>query len=65
MLRRVENTLALHTMLYPDEIVAASGVEGLPVRVKTDARELKMASQLVHRGRKSRAKSRSRARKSA
>jgi DNA end-binding protein Ku len=47
MLRPVENALALHTMLYPDEIVAASDVDGLPVRVKADARELKMASQLI------------------
>jgi len=47
MLRPVDNTLVLHTMLYPDEIVASSDVDGLPVRVKTDARELKMASQLV------------------
>jgi len=47
MLRPVDKTLALHTMLYPDEIVASSDVDGLPVRVKADARELKMASQLV------------------
>jgi len=47
MLRPVDNTLVLHTMLYPDEIVASSDVDGLPVRVKTDARELKMASQLI------------------
>ena len=37
----------MHSMLYADEIVAASDVDGLPVRVKTDARELKMASQLI------------------
>jgi DNA end-binding protein Ku len=37
----------LHTMLYPDEIVAASDVDGLPVRVKADDRELKKASQLI------------------
>jgi DNA end-binding protein Ku len=47
MLRPAENALALHTMLYPDEIVAASDVDGLPVRVKADDRELKMASQLI------------------
>jgi DNA end-binding protein Ku len=47
MLRPVEDALALHSMLYPDEIVAASDVDGLPVRVKADARELKMASQLI------------------
>ena len=47
MLRPVENALALHTMLYPDEILAASDVDGLPVRVKADDRELKMASQLI------------------
>src|SRR5262245_9301951 len=47
MLRPVDNTLALHTMLYPDEIVASSDVEGLPVRVKAEAGELRMASQVV------------------
>jgi len=47
MPRPVDNALALHTMLYPDEVIAASDVEGLPVRVKAEARELKMASQLV------------------
>jgi len=47
MLRPVDNALALHTMLYPDELISASDVDGLPVRVKADARELKMAGQLV------------------
>jgi DNA end-binding protein Ku len=47
MLRPVDSALALHTMLYPDEVVAASDVDGLPVRSKVDDRELKMASQLV------------------
>jgi DNA end-binding protein Ku len=47
MLRPVDSALALHTMLYPDEIVPASEVDGLPVRAKADDRELKMASQLI------------------
>ncbi|HEY2813128.1 MAG TPA: Ku protein [Acidimicrobiales bacterium] len=47
MLRPVDNALALHTMLYPDEIVAASGIDGLPVRAKVDPRELKMATRLI------------------
>lgn len=47
MLRPVDKALALHTMLYPDEVVPASDVDGLPVRAKADDRELKMATQLV------------------
>jgi DNA end-binding protein Ku len=34
-------------MLFPDEIVGANEVDGLPVRVKPDAREVKMAEQLI------------------
>jgi DNA end-binding protein Ku len=47
LLRAVDKSLALHTMLYPDEIVPASQIEGLPVRAKADDRELKMATQLI------------------
>ena len=47
LVRPVDNALALHTMLFPDEIVAARDVDGLPVRAKADAREMKMAEQLI------------------
>ncbi|MEY2449693.1 MAG: end-binding protein Ku, partial [Acidimicrobiaceae bacterium] len=47
VIRPVNGALAVHTMLFPDEIVAASEVDGLPVRVKADPREVKMAEQLV------------------
>lgn len=45
--RPVDKALALHTMLYPDEIVGASDVEGLPVRVKPTPKEMRMAEQLI------------------
>ena len=47
MVRPVDKALALHTMLFPDEIVAVSDVDGMPVRAKPDAREVKMAEQLI------------------
>lgn len=47
MVRPVDKALALHTMLFPDEIVSASDVEGLPVRAKADPREMRMAEQLI------------------
>jgi DNA end-binding protein Ku len=47
LVRPVNGALALHTMLFPDEIVPASEVDGLPVRVKPDPREVKMAEQLI------------------
>jgi len=47
LVRPVDGALALHTMLFPEEIVAAKDVDGLPVRVKADAREVKMAEQLI------------------
>jgi DNA end-binding protein Ku len=47
LIRPVSGALALHTMLFPDEIIAASEVEGLPVRAKPDGREVKMAEQLI------------------
>jgi DNA end-binding protein Ku len=47
LIRPVNGALALHTMLFPDEIIAANEVEGLPVRVKADPREVKMAEQLI------------------
>jgi DNA end-binding protein Ku len=47
LIRPVNGALALHTMLFPDEIIAANDVDGLPVRVKPEAREVKMAEQLI------------------
>jgi len=47
LIRPVSGALALHTMLFPDEIVAANEVDGLPVRVKPEPREVKMAEQLI------------------
>jgi DNA end-binding protein Ku len=47
LIRPVNNALALHTMLYADEIVSPSEIEGLPVRAKADPREMKMAEQLI------------------
>jgi DNA end-binding protein Ku len=47
LVRPVDKALALHTMLFPDEIVAASDIDGLPVRAKPDSREVKMAEQLI------------------
>jgi DNA end-binding protein Ku len=47
LVRPVDNAMTLHTMLYPDEIVTTSDVDGLPVRVKPEPRELKAAEQLV------------------
>jgi DNA end-binding protein Ku len=47
LIRPVSGALAVHTMLFPDEIIAANEVVGLPVRVKPDAREVKMAEQLI------------------
>jgi DNA end-binding protein Ku len=47
LIRPVSGALAVHTMLFPDEIIAANEVDGLPVRVKPDVREVKMAEQLI------------------
>jgi DNA end-binding protein Ku len=47
LVRPVDGALALHTMLFPDEIVAANEIDGLPVRVKPEPREVKMAEQLI------------------
>jgi DNA end-binding protein Ku len=46
-LRPVGAALALHLMHFPDEIVPASEVDGLPVRAKVTGREVKMAERLV------------------
>ena len=42
-----QGAIALHGMLFPDEIVAAKAVEGLPVRADADRREVRMARQLI------------------
>ena len=47
VMRPVNGALVLHTMLFPDEIIAANEVDGLPVRVKPEPREVKMAEQLI------------------
>jgi DNA end-binding protein Ku len=47
LIRPANGALALHTMLFPDEIIAANDVDGLPVRVKPEPREVKMAEQLI------------------
>jgi len=47
LIRPVKSALALHTMLYPDEIVAANEIDGLPVRAKAAPKEMKMAEQLI------------------
>jgi len=47
LLRPVERALALHTMLYPDEIIHAKDIEGLPIRAKASPKEMRMAEQLI------------------
>jgi DNA end-binding protein Ku len=46
-LRPVEGSLFLSTMHFGDEVVDASTIPGLPVHVKVDEREVKMAMQLI------------------
>lgn len=45
--RPLQGALALHTMLFGDELVNASKVEGLPVRVKAGDREVSAAEKLI------------------
>lgn len=45
--RPLQGALALHTMLFGDELVKASKVEGLPVRVKAGDREVAAAEKLI------------------
>jgi len=47
LLRPIERALALHTMLYADEVIHAKDVEGLPVRAKAAPKEMRMAEQLI------------------
>jgi DNA end-binding protein Ku len=47
LLRAVDSSIVAHSLLFPDELVAAKEIDGLPVRVKPDAKELRMAQQLV------------------
>ncbi len=47
LIRPVKHALALHTMLYHDEVVDVSDTEGLPVRVKASPKEVRMAEQLI------------------
>ncbi len=46
-LRPLQNALVLQTMRFGDELVKASKVDGLPVRTKAGAKELKAAEQLI------------------
>ena len=46
-IRATDGALVLHTMLFPDEVVAAKDVTGLPVKVKADKREVDAAMRLV------------------
>ena len=46
-LRPTDGAIALHGMLFPDEVVPARRVDGLPVRAEAGDREVKMARQLI------------------
>ncbi|MGH9246981.1 MAG: Ku protein [Acidimicrobiales bacterium] len=46
-IRAVDGALALHTMLFPDEVVSTKDVAGLPVKARPSKRELEMAEDLV------------------
>jgi DNA end-binding protein Ku len=46
-LRPLQGALVLQTMRFADELVKASKVDGLPVRTKAGAKELKAAEQLI------------------
>ena len=46
-IRPVDGALAVETMLFPDEVVAAKDVDGLPARSKVTGKELKAAQQLI------------------
>jgi DNA end-binding protein Ku len=42
-----QGSIALHGMLFPDEVVPTKAVDGLPVRAQVDAREVRMARQII------------------
>lgn len=46
-IRPTQHSLVLHTMLFPDEVVAAKDVDGLPVRAKAARREVEAAGALI------------------
>jgi len=46
-IRPVDGALALETMLFPDEVVAAKDVENVPTRAKVTDRERRAAKQLI------------------
>jgi DNA end-binding protein Ku len=46
-LRPTEGAIALHGMHFPDEIISANEVAGLPLRGKATPREVKIAQQLI------------------
>jgi DNA end-binding protein Ku len=45
--RALDRALALHTMMFADELIPADDVEGLPVSARVAAGEKKMAEQLL------------------
>jgi DNA end-binding protein Ku len=45
--RAIDRALALHTMMFADELVPADDVDGLPANVRVSAGEKKMAEQLL------------------
>jgi DNA end-binding protein Ku len=47
VLRPVEGAIALHGMLFPDEVVPPKKVEGLPVRVEAADGQVEMAQKLI------------------
>jgi DNA end-binding protein Ku len=46
-LRPLDGALALHTMLFADELVPTEDVDGLPVKARISASERRMADQLL------------------
>src|SRR5262249_26807478 len=46
-IRPVDGALAVETMLFPDEVVAAKDIDGLPVKANVTDREMKAAAQLI------------------
>ena len=46
-IRPVDGSLTVETMLFPDEVVAAKDIDGLPSRAKVTGKELKAAQQLI------------------
>ena len=45
--RALDHALAVHTMIFADELVASDDIDGLPVKSRISAQERKMAEQLL------------------